>query len=56
MHKCEHCGSSEVSWFTPRHSADRAAVLLCTDCQRLTIVPARATAVARQPRRIDSAA
>jgi hypothetical protein len=54
MSKCEHCGSDEVTWFTPPRYADRAAVLLCTVCARLTIVPARA--VARRARRLAHAA
>jgi len=55
MNKCEHCESEEVTWFTPPRYADRAAVLLCTVCARLTIVPARAV-TSRRPRRLDSAA
>jgi hypothetical protein len=39
MLKCEHCASHNVRWFTPRSYADRAAVLLCMACRRLTILP-----------------
>jgi hypothetical protein len=39
---CQHCASHDVRWFTPRSYADRAAVLLCMVCRRLTIVPPRA--------------
>jgi hypothetical protein len=39
MLKCEYCASRNVRWFTPRSYADRAAVLLCMACRRLTIVP-----------------
>ena len=39
MLKCEYCASHNVRWFTPRSYADRAAVLLCMACRRLTIVP-----------------
>lgn len=47
MLKCEHCASFNVRWFTPRQYADRAAVLLCMTCRRLTIMApsARRTAV-----------
>jgi hypothetical protein len=38
---CEYCASHNVRWFTPRSYADRAAVLLCMACRRLTIVPPR---------------
>ena len=41
MMKCQHCASHNVRWFTPRSYADRAAVLLCMACRRLTIVPHR---------------
>jgi hypothetical protein len=37
MLKCEHCASHNVRWFTPRTYANRAAVLLCMTCRRLTI-------------------
>jgi len=39
MLKCHHCASTDVRWFTPSRYADRAAVLLCMGCRRLTIVP-----------------
>jgi hypothetical protein len=42
MLKCHYCSSHNVRWFTPRSYADRAAVLLCMACRRLTIVPPRA--------------
>ena len=42
MLKCEHCASHNVRWFTPRSYANRAAVLLCMTCQRLTIATAHA--------------
>jgi hypothetical protein len=42
LKKCEHCASHNVRWFTPRSYADRAAVLLCMACRRLTIVPPHA--------------
>jgi hypothetical protein len=42
MLKCHYCASQNVRWFTPRSYADRAAVLLCMACRRLTIVPPRA--------------
>jgi len=49
MLKCHYCASANVRWFTPRSYADRAAVLLCMVCHRLTIVPPRARrATARQ--------
>jgi len=38
LFKCEHCASGNVRWFTPRSYANRAAVLLCMTCRRLTIV------------------
>jgi hypothetical protein len=41
MLKCHHCASRDVHWFTPSRYADRAAVLLCMACRRLTIVPPR---------------
>ena len=48
MLTCQHCDSHNVRWFTPRRYAERAAVLLCMHCRRLTIVPPRASrAVAR---------
>ena len=37
MHTCAHCASADVCWFTPPRYADRAAVLLCLACRRLTI-------------------
>lgn len=43
MRTCEHCHSENVRWFTPSAVAQRAAVLLCMACQRLTIVPPLAT-------------
>jgi len=42
MLKCEHCTSHNVHWFTPRSYADKAAVVLCMTCRRLTIVPPHA--------------
>ena len=42
MLKCQNCASHNVQWFTPRRHADRAAVLLCMACRRLTIVPPHA--------------
>ena len=42
MMKCEHCASHNVRWFTPRTDAHRAAVVLCMNCRRLTIVSPRA--------------
>jgi hypothetical protein len=47
MLKCENCASQNVRWFTPPRYAEKAAVLLCMACRRLTIVPphARRTAV-----------
>jgi len=53
MLKCEHCASHNVRWFTPRSYADRAAVLLCMACRRLTIVPphARRTATPDEAQR-----
>jgi hypothetical protein len=39
MMKCQYCASHNVRWFTPRQYADRAAVLLCMACRRLTVVP-----------------
>jgi hypothetical protein len=42
MLKCQNCASHNVRWFTPRQYADRAAVLLCMSCHRLTIVPPHA--------------
>jgi hypothetical protein len=53
MMKCQYCASHNVRWFTPRHYADRAAVLLCMACRRLTIVPPharRATLLAEERR------
>lgn len=44
--KCQRCASQDVRWFTPRSYADRAAVLLCMACRRLTIVPPRSRRVA----------
>ncbi len=41
MGTCEHCTSTDVRWFTPTRAANRAAVLLCMDCEKLTIVPPR---------------
>jgi hypothetical protein len=38
MLNCQNCASHNVRWFTPRQYADRAAVVLCMACQRLTIV------------------
>ena len=46
--KCQYCASHNVRWFTPRSYADRAAVLLCMTCRRLTIVPPRARRAAQQ--------
>jgi len=48
MLKCEHCASHNVRWFTPRSYAERAAVLLCMSCRRLTIVPPHARRAERQ--------
>ncbi len=48
MLKCEHCASHNVRWFTPRSYADRAAVLLCMTCRRLTILPPHAQRAARR--------
>jgi hypothetical protein len=42
MLNCQYCASHNVRWFTPRREADRAAVLLCMACQRLTVVPPHA--------------
>jgi hypothetical protein len=42
MLQCQYCASQNVSWFTPRRYAARAAVLLCMGCRRLTIRPPRA--------------
>jgi hypothetical protein len=42
MLKCEHCASHNVRWFTPRSYADKAAVVLCMACRRLTILPPHA--------------
>jgi hypothetical protein len=42
MLKCQYCASHNVRWFTPRRYAERAAVLLCMACRRLTIVPPHA--------------
>jgi len=39
MLHCQYCASHNVRWFTPRQYADRAAVLLCMACRRLTVVP-----------------
>jgi hypothetical protein len=52
MLKCEHCASRNVRWFTPRQYANRAAVLLCMGCRRLTIVApsARRAALAEAER------
>ena len=52
MLKCHYCASHNVRWFTPRRYADRAAVLLCMACRRLTIVPpsARRAALAEHER------
>ena len=41
MLKCEYCASHNVRWFTPRSYAERAAVLLCMTCRRLTIMAPR---------------
>jgi hypothetical protein len=41
MPTCEHCASRNVRWFTPTRFGNRAAVLLCMACQRLTIQPPR---------------
>ena len=51
--KCQHCASHNVRWFTPRSYADRAAVLLCMACRRLTIAPpsARRAALLREEAR-----
>jgi hypothetical protein len=38
MHRCEHCSSATVRWFTPERSVGYGAVLLCLACSRLTIV------------------
>ena len=48
MLKCEHCASHNVRWFTPRSYADRAAVVLCMACRRLTIVPPHARRAERR--------
>ena len=48
MLQCHHCASHNVRWFTPRRYAERAAVLLCMGCHRLTIVPPRAATQARR--------
>jgi hypothetical protein len=34
---CEHCASKDVRWFTPERYAERAAILLCLRCEKLTI-------------------
>ncbi len=47
MWNCEHCASSDVRWFTPTRDAGRAAVLLCMECRRLTIVPPHGSSLAR---------
>ena len=41
MQKCDHCGSSDVSWFSPERCARRGAVVLCRQCRHLTVVPLR---------------
>jgi len=38
MHRCAHCSSATVRWFTPERSVGYGAVLLCLPCSRLTIV------------------
>lgn len=48
MLTCHHCSSRDVTWFTPERYADRAAVLLCMGCHRLTIVPPRARRIAQR--------
>jgi hypothetical protein len=48
MLKCEYCASHNVRWFTPRSYANRAAVLLCMACRRLTIVPPHARRAERR--------
>ena len=52
MLKCQYCASHNVRWFSPRRYADRAAVLLCMTCRRLTIVApsARRAALAESQR------
>ena len=56
MLKCEYCASQNVRWFTPRSYADRAAVLLCMACRRLTIMPPRARRAAMQRDEAERAA
>jgi hypothetical protein len=46
---CQHCASNDLHWFTPQRYADRAAVLLCMSCQRLTIVAPHAHNAHRHP-------
>jgi hypothetical protein len=52
---CEHCGADTLRWFTPAHRSERAAVLLCMTCRRLTIVPPARTG-ARTHRSAEHAA
>jgi hypothetical protein len=55
---CEHCDSHNVRWFTPARYSNRAAVLLCMTCQRLTIQPPRVSRglLAAAPTRVKRAA
>ena len=46
---CQYCSSRNVRWFTPQRYAAKAAVLLCMSCQRLTIVPPRASRAVQAP-------
>jgi hypothetical protein len=56
MPSCEHCTSRNVRWFTPWRYANRAAVLLCMRCQRLTILPPRTSRASALAARINRAA
>jgi hypothetical protein len=56
MLMCQYCESHNVRWFSPRRYADRAAVLLCMACRRLTVVPPRARRAAMRAETIGRAA
>jgi hypothetical protein len=43
MQRCERCGATRLSWFTPSRYGRQAGVFLCLECRKLNVLtPVRA--------------